>query len=156
MQSPKRNSKLWIYLSESGVLNTGDEALIKAKRLEYYRIYDKELKLKKRKFEKRSFTISFPTIEIQHIRSRAKQYHSEIPDYIKLLVKADLTNTYVIENTLTYKEILQILQYYKNAIKDIEDKDVKNWLGSNKNYDTLVKNIQALEDKIKILTQKIL
>ncbi len=156
MRSTNRNSKLWIYLNQSGVLDTEDETVIKEKIKEYYRIYDKELKKQKRNIDKRNFTISFPTIEIQHIRNRAKQYNSDIPTYIKVLVKADLTNTTFIENTLTYKEILQALQYYKNAVKDIEEKDVKNWLGSNKNYDALVKIIQSLENKIIVLTQKIL
>lgn len=154
MKIPKKNSKLGIYLYESGAIETGDESIIKAKIKEYYRTYDKEIKQKKRKTEKRNFTISFPMSDIQHIRRRAKQYSYEITEYIKLLVKADITNTSVTENTVTYKEILQLLQYYKNAVKDIEEKEVKSWLGVNKNYEALANIINTLETDIRTLVKK--
>jgi hypothetical protein len=117
-------------------------------------MYDLALKQKKRKIEKRTFSISFVPSDIQHICKRAKQRQVEIIDYIKILVKADITDTSFIENTMTFKQILQILQYYKNAVKEIEEKDVKNWIGSNKNYEALTATLTALETSIRNLVKQ--
>lgn len=149
MKYPKRNTKLWIYLYQNGILESKDEDVIKQAIKDYYKKYDRDLKKQIRKVEKRNFSISFPTSQINHIRKRAKEYNVTIVDYIKLLVKADLTGTSPFEHTLTYKEILQLLQHYKNAIDAIESKESNKWFGNN-NYDELKKLLQYILEMVEI------
>lgn len=154
MRAIKRNSKLWQFLHNSGVLDSGNEELIREKKKEYYRLYDLEQKHKKRKSEKRNFTVSIPPSQINHVRSRARQYQVDIPDYIKLLIKADIKSTAAITETQTLKEILQILRSYKNTVKEIEEKEPFGWLSKNKGYDELVKTLASIEQEVLGLINK--
>ena len=149
MKYPKRNTKLWIYLYQTRCLKTKDEAFIKLSIKDYYKKYDQNLKQKKRKIEQREFTISFSTQLINHIRKRAKEYNVTVIDYLKILANADLSCTSPLEHTLTYKEILQVLQQYKNSIDAIESKESNKWFGNN-NYDELKKLLQYILEMVEI------
>lgn len=149
MKYPKRNTKLWIYLYQTGFLESKDEAVIKQAIKDYYKKYDRDLKQRKRKIEQREFTISFSTQLINHIRKRAKEYNVTVIDYLKILANADLSCTSPLEHTLTYKEILQVLQQYKNSIDAIESKESNKWFGNN-NYDELKKLLQYILEMVEI------
>lgn len=149
MKYPKRNTKLWIYLYQNGILDSKDETVIKQATKDYYRKYDRELKKRKRKIEQRQFSISFSIMQINHVRKRAKEYNVKVIDYLKLLVKADLSSTSPLEHTLTYKEILQVLQQYKNSIDAIESKESNKWFGNN-NYDELKKLLQYILEMVEV------
>lgn len=149
MKYPKRNTKLWIYLYQSGILDSNDEAVIQQAIKDYYKKYDRELKKRIRKVEKRNFSISFPTSQINHIRKRAKEYNVTIVDYIKLLVIADISKSSPLEHTLAYKEILQLLQHYKNSIDIIEAKETNKWFGAS-NYDELKKLLLHIAEIVEI------
>ncbi|HUM50755.1 MAG TPA: hypothetical protein PK431_03030 [Chitinophagales bacterium] len=147
MAQPKRNSKLWLYLQQHAV-DTADKQAMDEMKKRFYREYNTELKRKKRK-DKRLFHISFPKSEIQHIRHRAKHYNTDVVGFVKLLVKAEINQNSVIENSLVYKEILQLLQHFKIKIEAIEAKENSRWLGNN-NYESLYKILESIRDKILI------
>lgn len=147
MRTPRRNSKIRNYLFQIGALKTGDETVIKEAKKQYWREYDKQLKKDKRNI-KRTFTVSFQVQELDKIRHQAKYNGINIPEYIKQAVKADLTNTYVIPHPHILKEIAQLLINCKNQLKTIAEKDAKNWLGMNKNYDTTLTIIEQVERTI--------
>lgn len=149
MKYPKPNTKLYSYLQQLGVLESKDETIIQQAVKDYYRKYDRELKNRKRIIEKRNFSISFSTQQINHIRKRAKEYNITIVDYLKLLVKADLSGSSPLEHTLTYKEILQLLQQYKNTIEAIEVKESNRWFNTS-NYDELKKLLQHILEMVEI------
>jgi hypothetical protein len=147
MRKPRRNTRLWLYLYQNGILQTGDEELIAKSIKDYKRKYDRELKQQKRKEEKRSFSISFPITEIIPIRKRSKDYHLNVVDYIKALVKADLTKTSTIQQLSIFKEILLLLQDCRNAIQNLEERDNMKWFGKS-NYASVVDIILKLEQEI--------
>lgn len=149
MKYPKRNTKLWIYLYQSGILESENEQQIQSAIKEYYRKYDRDLKKRIRKVEKRNFSVSFTTSQINFIRKRAKEYDMTVVDYIKFLVSADLSKSSPLEHTITYKEILQLLQYYKNAIDAIEAKESNKWFGTS-HYDELKKILLYIAEMVEI------
>lgn len=149
MKYPKRNSKLWNYLNQNGFIDSKDDIIIQNAIKQYYKNYDRELKKRIRKVEKRNFTISFPTNHIQHIRKRAKEYGLSVVDFIKLIVLAELSNKSPLQLTVTFQEILQLLNYYKNTIDSIESRETTNWFGKS-NYEELKKIIESIEYEIEI------
>ena len=124
------------------------ESVADAKK-QFYKIYNRELKQQKRR-ERRVFTVSFPVIQIQHIRKRSREYNTDIPGYIKALVRAEILNTTVIEQLHVYRQILQVLHQYKKAIDAITSKDTKRWFAKN-NTDSLHEILKTLEEEIKKL-----
>lgn len=149
MKLPKQNTKLSQHLNRLGILETGSEQEIKDAIIIYKRNYDKDLKHLKRNIEKRHFSISFPINQINHVRKRANDYGVDIICYIKLLVNADLSNTSPIEHTLAYKQVLQLLQFYKNTIEAIKEKDSHKWFGNN-NYEELHQILDSIRNEIQI------
>ncbi|MDB5227827.1 MAG: hypothetical protein JWN78_2020 [Bacteroidota bacterium] len=143
MRTLKRNSKIRNYLFQTGALETRDETIIKKAKQQYWREYDKQLKRSKRN-AKRTFTVSFQIQELDRLRSQAKYNGINIPEYIKQAVKADISNTYVIPHAHILRHIQQLLINCKQQLKTIADKDAKNWLGINKNYDATLTIIDQL------------
>lgn len=119
---------------------------------QFYKLYNKQLKQQKRN-ERRVFTVSFPVSQIQHIRKRSKDYNSDIPSYIKALVKADVSNTTIIEQLQMYRQILQMLHQYNKAIDTISAKDTNRWFGKN-NIDSLYGILENIETEIKKVIHK--
>ena len=139
-------------MSQSSVLETKDESLIKAEIKKYNQAYDRELKHIKRK-EKRCFNISFPSKNMNQIRSQAKYYVVGVIDYIKLLVTADIAKSEPEQNTIIYKEILQILQFYKNDIQKKNNNQSNTWF-KDSNYELLHQNLMNIHKEIVSLIQK--
>ena len=149
MRNPKQHSSLWKYIYISGIDIT-NKALVNEKKKEYYQMYDKEFQKRKRKIECRQFSISFPIHQINHVRKRAKDHGLiNVVDYLKALVKADLSNSSPLEQTLLYKEVLQLLQHYKNSLDAIEANESKRLFGNN-NYNNLRKILDYIQAEIEI------
>ena len=119
---------------------------------EFYKLYNKQLKQQKRS-ERRVFTVSFPVSQIQHIRKRSKDYNTDIPSYIKALVKTDVSNSTIIEHLHVYRQMLQVLHQYNKAIDTIAAKDTNRWFGKN-NIDSLHDILETIETEIKQLIHK--
>lgn len=119
---------------------------------EFYKLYNKQLKQQKRN-ERRVFSVSFPVSQIHHIRKRSKDYNADIPSYIKALVKADVSNSTIIEHLQVYRQILQVLHQYNKAIDAIAAKDANRWLGKN-NIDSLYGILENIETEIKQLIHR--
>jgi len=149
MKYPKRNTKLWSYLNQNGFLESNNEIDIQNAIKQYYRDYDRELKKRKRSIEKREFSISFPKHRMNHILKRSRDYNTTVVDYLKLLVEGDLSKASPLKFTVMYKEILQLLRHYKNAIDTIESKENNRWFGNN-NFQALHKILSSIKDKIDI------
>ena len=145
----KRNTKLYNHLYQTGILESGDDQLIKDTIKSYYRNLDKELQNRKRKIECRQFSISFPVQQINHVRKRAKDYGLSVVDYLKALVKSDLSNSSPLEQTLLYKEVLQLLQHYKNTLDALEANESKRLFGNN-NYNNSRKILESIQSQIEI------
>jgi hypothetical protein len=144
MRRLRKNTGLLKYLEHTGVLATGDQTAIAEAKKAYWRNYDKESKRKKRQ-QKRAFTISFIPKEMQHINRNAKAKGYEIAEYVKACVRADIENSYVIPYPYLLREIEQLLLTYLNTIKEISSRDMKGWFSSNRNYMALEESIQNIE-----------
>ena len=147
----RQASKIWIYLNSLNI-DMSDKTTVEQARKEYYRKYDRELKVRKRTIEKREFMISFPKIEIQHLRKRAKIHNASMPMYLKYLVKSDLLDVHILEVMPVYREILQLLQKYFNAIEEIELKESKRWFGNN-DYEELRRILNSIKNEILLKKQ---
>jgi len=153
MRKIRRNTKLWLYLYQSGVLASNNETLIKQKVHEYWKLYDKERKKRKRAI-KTEFTISFTKEEVKALKYVALNVGLTIPDYIKQLVYTNIKTHPFTPYAQTIKHIEQLLIHYKNKINDIAKKEVKNFLGMSKNYDLLTAAITEIQTTIaQTLTQ---
>lgn len=148
MRKPRRNTKLWLYLYQSGVLNSNDETLIKQKAKEYWKDYDRNRKKRKRA-SKREYTITFKQEEIKALKFTAHTVGMSIPEYIRQLTRTNILSVPFVAHAQTIKHIEQILIHCKNKINDIAKKETtKNWLGKNNNYDTLTTTIEQIQTTI--------
>lgn len=145
MRKIRPHTGLWKYLEQSGVLDSRDEEKIKATKKEYWRKYDAEYKRKKRK-QKREYLISFNTTELQSVIATAKTKGLKVPEYIREATRADINQVYVVPYGFLLKEVEQTLLSYKRIIKDIGDKDKRNWLGASKNYESLEQIVTKIEN----------
>ncbi|MBX7226411.1 MAG: hypothetical protein K1X55_10295 [Chitinophagales bacterium] len=146
MKIPRRNSKIGQYLYASGVLETQDEGLIRATIKEYWQRYDRERKKKKRAF-KREYSVTFKKQEAQALRFVARTAGMSIPEYIRGIVRSNLSEMPFIPHTQTVRHIEQILVYYKNKINEIAKKDNRSFFGI-KDYDVLTHTIKNLQTEI--------
>lgn len=143
---------LWVYLDQSGILQSGDPKRIEQAKKEYWRKYDTELKRKKRA-ERRSFTLSLPKQEMNLLRKRAADLGYDAVDYIKLLIHADLQKTSLAAQSEVFLKILQLLQQYRNAIQRIEEgKEKQKWFSGGDKMDAVNKTLRDLEAEIRALT----
>jgi hypothetical protein len=144
MRRIQKGTGLWNYLEHTGVLATGDEAAIAEAKKTYLRIYDREIKRKKRQ-QKRIYTVSFTPKEVKDVQGKAKVGGYTIADYLKACVRADIENSYVVPYPHILREIEQLLATYLNTVKDIGNRDMKGWFSSNRNYMALEESIQQIE-----------
>lgn len=144
MRKIRRNTKLWLYLYQSGILASNDETLIKQKVSEYWKLYDKERKKRKRAI-KTEYTISFTKKEVKALKYIALNLGFTIPEYIKQLVYTNIKTHPFTPYAQSIKHIEQLLIHYKNKINEIAKKEVKNFLGINKNYDVLTDLITQIQ-----------
>lgn len=134
MKKTRSNSKLYQYLLDHSADFADKEAVAFLKK-QFYKEYNRKLRKQKIQ-EQRVVTITIPKQAIRHLRKRCKEQGSDVPTYIKQLIKADITNTTAIEQTLIFFEIKQILHNTKQTIESIEEKSQKRWFGNN-DYTTL-------------------
>lgn len=144
MSKIKKKGGLYNYLKERGLDTCEDDTLLELTKREYWREYDKNLKHRKRKIEKRAFTISFPKDEMPNIKRNASQSGYSLHEYIKQCVFASIRNTYVIPHLYAYKEILQQISSCKNILNSLQEKDKGLW-ASFGNYEKAFNTIQELK-----------
>jgi len=141
MKKIKSNSKLFEYLLKHQIDFSDKEAIALLKK-EFYKEYNRTLKKEKR-LEKRVFTITISKQLIHHLRRRCKEQGSDIPSYIKLLIKADINNTSVAQQTMIFRAIKQLLNICDDKLTLLVEKDSNKWFG-NHHYDELQKILQEI------------
>lgn len=147
MKRIRKNTGLWHYLNKVGVLEKGSDEAIKQARKEYWRKYNSELKQRKRK-QRRIYAVTFNLDEIKSIIETAKAKGMTVSGYICEATRADMRGAYVTPHPYLLKEVQQTLVGYKRQIKAIAEKDKKNWLGVNRNFESLEQIIEKVEKQI--------
>ena len=148
MRKVPKNTLLWKYLEQKGVLGAGDVNAIKAAKKEYWKQYDKARKQKNRKVQKREIVLAFPADEINHIRFTAKAKGLTIHDYIRACVKADMSQLTVIPHRALVSEILQVLHQCNNQLEVIKKKEGKGWLVISRTYENVETVLNQTENRI--------
>ncbi len=144
----KKNSGVYTYLMESGVLENATPEEIQAARKKYWNEYHRLRQIKKRKKEKREIVIAFPADQINFIRSTAKAKSYKLHDYIRACVKADIEHSMVIPHQDMVAEILQAVRRCYNELDAIQAKEGKAWFALNRTYENVLTVIGSVETAI--------
>lgn len=132
-----------MYLSASGVLDTGDAELIAAAKREYWREYKRAFAQQKRK-EHTAFTIYLNQRELKTIREAAKGHKRSATRYIKEASLAYTLQRFVVPDIVLVNDIKQVLQQTYTSIHRLYmDSTIPYALGR-----LLLVRIEALEQQI--------
>lgn len=137
MRKSKRNSGVWNYLNQLGILETGTEDEIQAARKKYWNEYARLRQIKKRKAEKREIVVSFPADEINHVRSVAKAKGYSIQNYMRACVKADMQHITVIPHSMLVAQVMQVLRQCYTQLEAIRQKEGKAWFAISGTYENV-------------------
>lgn len=154
MRKLKKNTGLYQYLDQVGVLEKGTEDEIKMARRHYWQERDRAYKAKKRIKQKREIVLAFPAGEINHIRYTAKAKGHTIHDYIRACVKADMSQMTVIPHRALVAEIMQVMQQCNNQLDAIKKKEEKGWLAISRTYENVETIIKQTERRIDELLKR--
>jgi hypothetical protein len=144
----RKNSPLWKYLEDNGVLEKGSDAEIKAVRKAYWKKYFLEYKQKQRK-NKPEYIVHFSKNNGEHgrILEAAMKHQMKVPAFLKASAFAYLGNTYVVPNRLMIAHLEQILSDCLNEIKAIAHTKERFWEREQK-LDRIEKRIENLEEQM--------
>jgi uncharacterized coiled-coil DUF342 family protein len=146
LKNTRRNSALWAYLHEKGVLDKGKDEILRAKK-EYRQQYLKAFK-QKRKSNRKDYTITCNPKEAKLFKIKAEEYGLKIASFIKQAAIAYAGNTDVIPQINMFHNILQLLLRSESRIREIAGKDKGVWYKSDKRYDELEEIVRELRGKI--------
>lgn len=148
MKATKRNSPLWAYLNERGVLERGNEDEICKAKKEYRREYLKAYKKRRNKTTK-EFSISCNPKETKAIVTGALE-HALLPStFIKKAVFAYLEKSYITPHIHMLHLLQQILLRSESLIRRIAEKDKStSWFRSNNSYSDLEAIIRDLQSQV--------
>ena len=130
--TPNKHS-IYQYLDSCGVLKSGNEDIIARARKDYWRIYKKIWRQKKRKTEK-EITVSWNTDELKTVSNAAKQHKMSRTAFVKASTLAYINKAYIIPDIMEVRRIAQLLALNYNAVlelteeKGISLKEIKNIL----------------------------
>jgi predicted DNA-binding ArsR family transcriptional regulator len=147
MRVLKQNTGVKAYLDSIGILQNGTQEDISKAKKEYWKQYDKLYKRKKRK-QKREFLISLNSKELALVVEAAKEKGMRVTEFMREAALAEMQKAYVIPYPHVLKEIAQSLILCKTSIKNIAEKDNKNWLGISRNYENLEAIITKVQTEI--------
>lgn len=145
----KAEHKVYAYLHQSGVLDSGTSEEIETARKEYWKIYKRNWRKNKRK-EETEVTASFNDLEFIKIESQANIHNLSNPQFVKKAVLAYIDKKYLVPNELTVRKISQLLSQYLDLITDELEEDN---LMQDKS-DLLLHKINELEHLITILLRE--
>lgn len=144
-----RNSKLWEYLEQAGVLEKGSDAEIKAAKRAYRKKYLLESKRKQRS-AKPEYTIHFKKENGEHesVLLAAKRHHMAVTNFIHSATLAYMRNTYVVPDRLQVARLEQLLSDCLNEIKTIAKTKERFFWDREQKLIQIEKRIEKLEEQI--------
>jgi hypothetical protein len=145
----KRSNELWNYLEQSGVLERGDDAEIKAVKKEYRKRYLLEYKRAQRT-KKREITIGLDasTGEWSKFLRAAKRHHLSLPAFIKSAVDAYLDQKYLVPDPYQVAQLEQLLSFTLNEIQEIAGRRGNFYGLQNEYLKEIEVKIERLEGEI--------
>jgi uncharacterized protein (DUF1778 family) len=118
-RSIKRNSGMYSFLENSGLLENGTGEAIEQARKQYWRDFRREYK-KARRHEYKSFEIPFSLKEREVIKMGAKRNHTSPTNYIK---QSALANQHSIVNRTAIGEIRESVISHHNTLLGLKDEN---------------------------------
>ncbi|MEM6342695.1 MAG: hypothetical protein AAF927_02400 [Bacteroidota bacterium] len=144
----RRNTGMWEYLEQSGVLESGNEDAIAAVKKEYQRKYQREYRKKKRK-ERPEVTLTLSKADWLELTHSAQQHHYSLPAFIKQAALAYLKQTFLVPDREPVSRLEQRLRLCQTDIRVIARHVRKRNLPElNQAYLDLAERIAHLETVI--------
>ena len=147
--SRKKTNGLWAYLTNSGILDNGTDAEIKAVKREYRKKYYLNYKRVVRK-DKPEYTVNLSKKngEYERIAQAAKRHKRTVSSFIKHSALAYIEQRFLVPNQYQIAELEILLSNCLNEIKTLTGRKT-NFLWSNENkIDAIEKRITKLEQEI--------
>jgi hypothetical protein len=134
MAKTKKNTSLYDYLHDTGVLESGDEELVKKVKAAYWRNYHKQYKREKRGKD-REYSISLTKSERKHFESEATNHGKSVSMFLKDAAWAYIHNQYLNPDKADLMKALQILSRCYTDIErisheGIEAREIRETLGA--------------------------
>ncbi|MDW3651017.1 MAG: hypothetical protein R8P61_28330 [Bacteroidia bacterium] len=114
----RRNTGMWEYLEQSGVLESGNEEAIEAVKKEYKRQYQRKYRKQKRK-ERPEVTITLAKPDWLKLTHAAQQHHYSLPSFIKHAALSYLNQTYLVPDREPVSRLEQRLRLCQTDIRMI-------------------------------------
>ena len=150
MRRKTKESGMWAFLEECGVLEKGSDAEIKEAKRAYRKKYF--LKYKREQRSKRpEFTICLlkNNGDFDTIQKAAKKHKMTMTAFIRTATLAYIRKTYVVPDRLQIAHLEQLLSDCLNEIQTIVHTKEKFFWERERKLDLIEKRIIALESKIK-------
>jgi hypothetical protein len=141
MKRTPKNSKLFEYLLEKGLIGSTDSEAISKAKADYRKQYLLQAKRKQRQ-SKKSITIQFSTAEFETFESYAKQYGMKYPALIKQILKAYFAERSIV---IQPQKIYEIHYAYYQIVELLQK------INNKRSFSTFFSN--ELEDALKELSQ---
>lgn len=112
----RRNTGLWEYVEQSGVLESGNDEAIEAVKKEYHRKYQREYRKQKRK-DRPEVTITLPKPIWLKLTHAAQRHHYSLPAFIKHAAVSYLDQTYLVPDR---EPVSRLEQYLRLCQTDLQ------------------------------------
>ncbi len=139
----KKKGGIYEYLHATGVLNTGNDALIKAAKKEYYKHYKAAWKQAHRK-QTKEIVVVFTHSQAQLVASAAKKHNRSQPGFIKAACLAYMNRRYVVPDVLALNTIRELLAMNYGVLKKMLDDNQLTYQSAT----ALMYQVAALENKV--------
>ena len=120
MAKTKKQTSLYEYLNQTGVLETGDDELIGKVKAAYWRKYHKDYKQEKRKKDK-EYSISLSKTERTYLEKEASKYSKSMSMFIKDSAWAYIHCEYLNPQKADILKIQQLLSRCYSNIERLSD-----------------------------------
>lgn len=142
----RKNTNLWAYLEEKGVLENGTDEQIKQAKREYKKIYMFNYKRRQRETNP-EYIISFSTQKGEHkkVAEASKEHKTSVTKFIKAATLAYLNKTYIVPDKEQVATLEQTLSHCRNEIQRI----------SRNRIQPVQEKIQAIEKRITEMEESI-
>ncbi len=149
MGKSRRNSEMWKYLEQSGVLEHGSDEQIKAAKKSYRKKYMLAFKRQQRA-AKPEYTVNFETHSGEHgrVKLAADKHNVSVSAFIRLAVLAYMEQRYIVPNARQIARLEQMLAECLNEIRTIVNAKEKWYWQREQKMEEIEKRIEKLEKQI--------
>ncbi len=145
MKKVRRNSGMWLYLENLGVLSSGSDEQIKQAKLAYRKIYYRNHKRQKRK-EGLEVLICLNKLERSHLEREAKRHGQKLPTFIREATLSYIRQVYMVVDRKVVAHIQQLLFQTVHEIQVIAKQ--KHWFTNPSKFEKLEQIIEKLDNEI--------